>query len=271
MPPRKPLKHVILLDKPDSLTSMQCVERAKALLGCSKAGHSGTLDPKVTGLMLICLDEAVKAMPLFLGLDKEYEGILTLHSDVPEEDLRKAASGFVGRITQRPPVRSAVARVERQRTVHSFQLMGRCGRDALFRVRCEAGTYIRKICSDLGDALGTGAHMAMLRRTAIDGFRVREAVGMEAFGKEPQKYLIPLESALERAGLAKVIIRPESLPKVRNGLPIRMQDMDRADRGIAPGQKVGIYLDGSVVALGSAAKDYPDGQDLFRPERVFKE
>ncbi len=264
------LKHVILLDKPETLTSMQCVERVKKTIGARKAGHSGTLDPKVTGLMIIALDEALKAMPVFLGMDKEYEGIIHLHSSVSLTEFRKAASGFVGQITQRPPVRSAVARIPRKRTVHSFRIMGKSGRDVLFRVRCEAGTYIRKLCSDIGESLGSGAHMASLRRTGIGGFSVKEAVTMERIEKEKVKCLIPLENALERAGLKRVEIKESSVRKVGNGLPVRWEDVEKADRGIKPGEVVGIYSGSRIIALGMAQKDYPEGRNMFKTDRVFR-
>jgi H/ACA ribonucleoprotein complex subunit 4 len=114
---------VILIDKPKGMTSRQVCEFVKEKLKAKKAGHSGTLDANATGLLLIALDEAVKAMPLFEKMDKTYEGVMHLHKDLELEVVEEAARKFTGRIVQKPPVKSRVKRIERERLVYFFDVV----------------------------------------------------------------------------------------------------------------------------------------------------
>lgn len=180
-----------------------------------KVGHAGTLDPMATGL-LICLigRKATRQMESFMALPKTYEGTMRLGEVTPsydaetevverstpdrvtESDLEKARQQFVGTITQKAPLYSAVKvggerlykkarrgeKVERPpRIVHidAFTLTSRDGADVSFRVRCSKGTYIRSLAHDLGQVLGVGAHLVALRRTAIGPHRVEDAWTME--------------------------------------------------------------------------------------------
>lgn len=138
---------VIILDKHAGPTSHQVTKWVKEIFQVSKAGHAGTLDPAVTGVLPVALGSAVKAMPVLSGLDKEYVGVMHLHHDVDTETLRKViAEKFVGEIVQIPPVKSAVARRPRKRKVYFFDVLEKEGKDVLFKVGCEAGVYIRKLC-----------------------------------------------------------------------------------------------------------------------------
>lgn len=259
-------KGVILLDKPESMTSMQCVEKVKEILGAQKAGHSGTLDPKVTGVMLIAINDATKAMPFFIGLEKEYEGVMHLHDDVQKSDIRRMAGEFRGRITQIPPVRSAVARKPRERDIYSFQILGIQGRDVSFRVSCQSGTYIRKLCHDFGERLGPGAHMTRLRRTRIDRITAEECLTVEQVSKKKARAVMPLENILERTGLKKVSIRKGALVKIRNGMPVIKDYVIRMQRAENE-EHIGIYQGRSIVALG-VVKD--SKAPLIKTDRVFK-
>lgn len=254
---------VVLLDKPSDLTSMQCVERVRGMLGADKAGHAGTLDPAVTGVMLIALGEARKAMPVLIGQEKEYDGTMQMHGDTAEHEIRKAAKGFEGRMTQLPPVRSAVARRPREREIYLFKILKIQGRRIRFRVRCESGTYIRKLCHDFGERLGTGAHMTKLRRTRIDGFSEKECVSIRKLKKED---VIPLESVLERTGLKKVMVRKESLGRIRNGMPVRAEDIIKSEK-LSDNEHVGIYQGSGIAALG-IVKDAR--APVIKTDRVFK-
>ncbi len=262
-------KGIVLIDKPETLTSMQCVERVKDILKVKRAGHSGTLDPKVTGVMLIALNEATKAMPVLIGLDKEYEGVMRLHGDADENTINQTLDEFRGRITQTPPVRSAVARKPRERDIHEFRTTSVRGREVRFRVSCESGTYIRKLCHDLGERLGTGAHMTRLRRTRIDCFSLNECVNMSDVEKRGAGVVIPLEMVLKRiSSFKKVIIKKDSLQKIRNGMPVRKDHIKRSDaiRGIRENDKVGIYYGSDIIALG-VVKD--PKAPLIKTDRVF--
>lgn len=231
---------ILLLDKPETLESMRCVEKAKAILGARKAGHSGTLDPKVTGLMLIAFNEATKAMPLLIGLRKRYAGTMMLHGDTSPSALRQAASAFRGKITQTPPRRSAVARRPREREVFSFRIAGTKGRIIFFETETEAGTYVRKLCHDMGQQLGIGAHMLSLRRVSIGSFTIKEAHALEELKERGENLLIPLEDALKRTGTKAISIKPEAERPVRNGSPIHGEFLARKPN-LKEGESAAIY------------------------------
>ena len=254
---------VLLLDKPEELTSMQCVEKAKAMLRARKAGHSGTLDPKVTGLMLIAFNEATKAMPVLIGMDKRYEGYMRLHGAFTKDQLARAARSFTGRITQTPPKRSAVVRRPREREVLSFEILSASGRDVRFSTTCEAGTYVRKLCHDIGESLGTGAHMVSLRRVGIGPFSIEEAVTMEQLRSRGDSCLIPLESALERTGLPMLSVPGSSLEKLRNGVPLELKELTNPPRRLPEGLFGLLDPQGSLIALAREE----DGK--AHPERVL--
>ncbi|MCD6381232.1 MAG: RNA-guided pseudouridylation complex pseudouridine synthase subunit Cbf5 [Candidatus Odinarchaeota archaeon] len=137
---------VINLDKPAGPTSHEVVAWLKKILKLNKAGHSGTLDPPVTGVLPVALEDGTKVLQALLNCGKEYVGIMKLHSDVPRERVEEVFKMFTGPIYQRPPLRSSVKRKVRIRRVYYLDLLEMEGRDILFLVGCEAGTYIRKLC-----------------------------------------------------------------------------------------------------------------------------
>jgi H/ACA ribonucleoprotein complex subunit 4 len=134
-----------------------------------RVAHGGTLDPKVTGCLPILLGDAARCARVFDDSVKEYVTVLELHGPAPA-DFEGILSEFVGPIYQKPPRKSAVKRDLRVREIHDLAVLEREERKVLLRVRCESGTYIRKLCHDIGLALGTGAHMGALRRTATGHF-----------------------------------------------------------------------------------------------------
>jgi H/ACA ribonucleoprotein complex subunit 4 len=244
---------IVLIDKPSTLTSMQCVEDAKARLGARKAGHSGTLDPKVTGLMLIAINEATKAMPAFSGLDKAYTGTMEVHGDVSRQDIERVFRSFTGRLIQVPPKRSAVVRQPREREIFSLELLELRSRRASFRVTCEAGTYIRKLCHDIGEALGTGGHMTSLRRTGIGPFKIKEACTL---GNLSHASVIPLEDAVKRVGLQSFTLDQAGLASLIQGMPVEAA-------GLRDGLAAALDASGMVAALAS----FREGK--LRPERII--
>lgn len=165
---------LIIIDKPRGPTSHQVTAWTGEILH-AQVGHSGTLDPAVTGVLVVMTGRAVKFAPLLQRGDKEYIALMRLHADVGWDDLSRVAGEFTGRIYQRPPKKSAVARALRIRTVHSLDLLEQEGRLVLMRVHCDAGTYIRMICHHMGLALGVGAHLQELRRTRSGPFTEADA------------------------------------------------------------------------------------------------
>eukprot|EP01125_Pyxidicula_operculata_P022662 TRINITY_DN9487_c0_g1_i1.p1 TRINITY_DN9487_c0_g1~~TRINITY_DN9487_c0_g1_i1.p1 ORF type:complete len:454 (-),score=129.86 TRINITY_DN9487_c0_g1_i1:77-1438(-) len=158
---------VINLDKPANPSSHEVVAWIKRILKVEKTGHSGTLDPKVTGCLIICVDRATRLVKSQQGAGKQYVCVLRLHDAVSQGDLSKALESLTGALFQRPPVISAVKRRLRVRTIKQNKLLefDQERHLAVFVVDCEAGTYIRTLCVHLGLMLGTGGHMQELRRS----------------------------------------------------------------------------------------------------------
>ena len=241
---------VVLIDKPKGITSHDVVQIVKATLGAKKAGHSGTLDTQVSGVLLVALDESVKAGPVFMGLDKEYLGEMLLHKEVDKKEVLKTSKEFIGKMKQIPPVKSAVARKERERDVYSFDILKVESRKITFKIKCEAGFYVRKLCHDFGQKLGCGAHMSELRRTAVGPFTEKECVKLDSLKKDN---VIKVEKILERIMLEKVVLNEGDLEKIKNGNSIE---------GEGHGY-VGLYDKENIVALGL----YKSGK--IKPERIF--
>ncbi|MBT3404690.1 RNA-guided pseudouridylation complex pseudouridine synthase subunit Cbf5 [archaeon] len=176
---------ILNIDKPSGPTSFAIVDFIHKNLNLKKASHFGTLDPKVTGVLPIALSRACKLTGFFLSHDKEYVGIMRMHEKV---ELKKVESmikkKFLGRIKQIPPVKSRVARKEREREIYKFELLETDGKDILFKVKCEGGTYIRKLIDDLGKELGIGAHMLELRRVNAGIFSEKDKEFMNLYELE---------------------------------------------------------------------------------------
>ncbi|MDD1700207.1 MAG: RNA-guided pseudouridylation complex pseudouridine synthase subunit Cbf5 [Methanoregula sp.] len=164
---------ILVLDKPRGPSSHQVAAWVGRMLGC-QVGHAGTLDPQVSGILLVMLGNAVRLAPLLLKHDKEYICLMRLHGDVDKKRIEQIAVEFTGRLYQRPPRKSAVKRVLRIRTIHKLEILDSEGRLVLFRVQCDAGTYIRSLCHHMGLAMGTCAHMVELRRTRSGAFSEQE-------------------------------------------------------------------------------------------------
>lgn len=165
---------IVNLDKPPGPTSHQVTTWVKTILGVSKTGHGGTLDPMVTGVLPIGLEKGTLVMRYIVGSIKEYIGLMKLHGDVDQDKIQKVFNLFKGRIYQRPPVRSSVRRKLRSRTVYDSKIIEIDGRNILFWIKCESGFYVRKYVHDMGLVLGVGAHLAELRRIRAGPFSESE-------------------------------------------------------------------------------------------------
>jgi H/ACA ribonucleoprotein complex subunit 4 len=188
----------VFLDKPSGFRSSDVVVQVKKVLGTRKAGHSGTLDPGATGLLLIGLDGATKYMGRLTGLDKKYEGVIKLHGDVLPGHVKGVAKEFTGEVRQMPPKRSAVARSERVKTVYALDVVSVRGREVRFRLRCEAGFYVRKLAHDFGLRLGTRAQLWKLRRTGVGPFSVSECVTLDDIKKRGDACVKSVECVMPR-------------------------------------------------------------------------
>ncbi len=160
----------LLVDKPRGPSSHQVTAWARDLLGVAVAGHAGTLDPNVSGVLWVGVGPALKLLPLVLEFPKRYVASVVLHGDVPDRELARVLGEFTGPIYQTPPVRSAVKRERRVRTVHRLVLVERDGTRLLLDLIADSGTYVRTLAVDVGEALGVGGHMEELRRVSTGPF-----------------------------------------------------------------------------------------------------
>jgi predicted rRNA pseudouridine synthase len=219
---------VVNLDKPPGPSAHQVTGWVRDLVGVKRAAHAGTLDPKVTGCLPVLLGDATRLAQVFLEGAKEYVAVLELHGRVPES-LESVLAAFEGDIYQKPPKKSAVARRLRVRRVSELTALEVEQRRVLLRIRCESGTYVRKLCHDLGQALGTGAHMGDLRRASTVPFDDTDLVSMHdltdalAFAEtgDPEPLLDAVQPA-ERAltHLPRVEIADSAAREVAEGAPV---------------------------------------------------
>jgi len=175
----------------------------------------------------VALEESTKVVQAFLDSGKEYVCLMLLHGEVPNEDLVRVLSEFTGEIYQKPPLRASVKRESRKRAIYYIDLLERDGNRVLFKVGCQAGTYIRKLCSDVGEVLGVSAHMQELRRTRSGPFTessglhtLHEVVDAHARFLEGDETAIrtivkPVEDALEY--IPKIRIRDSAVDAVCHG------------------------------------------------------
>ncbi|MBD3354554.1 RNA-guided pseudouridylation complex pseudouridine synthase subunit Cbf5 [Candidatus Woesearchaeota archaeon] len=254
---------IVNLDKPQGPTSHQVSGYVQKILKLKKAGHSGTLDPKVTGVLPTALGKATRIVQALIPAGKEYICIMHVHKDIEEQKLRKTIRSFKGKIKQKPPIRSAVKRVERFRKIYYIDIMEIEGKDVLFKVGCEAGTYIRKLCDDIGKKLGTGAHMAELRRTKVGPFDEKTLVTLQDLtdaywyykkeGKEEyiKKCIQPIENAIVH--LPKVWVLDNAVESLCNGVNLKVPGISKLNDGIEPDQEVAVMsLADELVAIGRA-------------------
>ncbi len=255
---------IISLDKPPGPTSHEVVSWIKNLLNLQKAGHGGTLDPKVTGVLPVALERATRIVQALLPAGKEYVALMHLHGEVPEDKIRAVMREFEGKIIQRPTLRSAVRRKLRTRNVYYIEVLEVEGKDVLFRVGVEAGTYIRSLIHHIGLALGVGAHMAELRRTRSGPFKedetlvtLHDLIDAYYFWKEDgieeyfRKAIQPMEKAIEH--LPKVWIRDSAVAAITHGADLAVPGIVKLNKGIKPGDFVAVMtLKNELVAIGKA-------------------
>lgn len=248
---------IILVDKPRGPSSHQTAAWVGEILNTS-IGHSGTLDPMVSGVLVVMTGKAVKLAPLLLQHEKEYIACMRLHADVPRETLEDVVRGFTGRIYQRPPRRSAVKRSLRIRVIHKIEVLDVSGRLVLLRVKCEAGTYIRSLCVHIGNVLGCGAQMIELRRTMSGGFTAADAHTLQeirdaAERGEADSLILPPEAAI--SDIPKAIIRDSAADAVFHGAVLAVPGIISCDDFRAKQSVALVTESGKLVALAEALLD----------------
>ena len=285
---------ILLLDKPAGITSNAALGRAKRIIGVKKAGHTGTLDPMASGLLVLCFGQATKVAGFLLDADKAYEAVVRLgvttdsedaegevleRRAVPELDeqgLESVLRGFRGAIEQIPPMHSAlkhkgqrlyelarkgetVERPPRAVVIHELEILDRDDETLRLQVRCSKGTYIRSLARDIGASLGCGAHLAGLRRTASAPFDLRDAVELEALEsltrEQARALLTPPDRALEH--LPAVKLDDHQGRRILQGQ--RLAGLRASHSG-----QVRIYGPDAFVGIGEM-----DGQGHLKPVRLF--
>ncbi|MBI3413096.1 MAG: RNA-guided pseudouridylation complex pseudouridine synthase subunit Cbf5 [Candidatus Aenigmarchaeota archaeon] len=256
---------VINLNKPQGPTSHQTVAWIRDMLALNKVAHTGTIDPMVSGVLVVMLNESVKATELIGHEEKEYVALMHVHKQLPKETIEKSVSKFVGKIKQIPPLKSAVARRERVREIMDIKLPEINGKDVLLKVRCEAGTYIRRLVDDIGKDLKCGAHMAELRRTRAGIFRESGSFTMHELKdaweiyketgdeKTLRQIIRPLEEILQTLKIKRLIVKDSAVNKICNGAAVGVNGIAQFDENIMKGEKVVILtLKGEVIAAATA-------------------
>ncbi|SDC39785.1 tRNA pseudouridine(55) synthase TruB [Paraburkholderia lycopersici] len=297
--PRRLLDGVLLLDKPVGLSSNDALIRAKRLYRVKKAGHTGTLDPLASGLLPLCFGEATKFSQDLLDADKTYEatmrlGVRTTTGDAEGEAIdtrdvtcdegavREAMRRFLGDIVQVPPMYSALKRdgkplyeyaragqtVEREGRpvkILALEMIACALPDVTFRVTCSKGTYVRTLAEDIGEALGCGAHLVMLRRTGVGALTLEHAVTLDALtaADEPARdtWLRPVDALLST--FPAVRLNAEAARRFMHGqrLPVNELVLDRA--ACAAAGRVRVYAeDGRLLGVAKAANG------VLAPERL---
>jgi H/ACA ribonucleoprotein complex subunit 4 len=229
----------------------------------------------VTGVLPITLEDTTKVVQAFLYSGKEYVCVMKLHGDAKEEEIKQVLGEFEDEIYQRPPLRSSVKRQLRTRRIYYVEYLELDGRNVLFKVGCEAGTYIRKLCFDIGEILGVGAHMQELRRTRSGSFTESSNTKVTLhdvaywFGEWDQKkdeailhkFIVPMENALVL--LPKIVVRDSAVDALCHGANLTAPGVLQVESGIEKGSILTIFtLKGEAVALGKALASTEEILDL---------
>jgi H/ACA ribonucleoprotein complex subunit 4 len=270
---------IINIDKSSGPTSFSVSDFICKKIGARKTSHFGTLDPKVTGVLPVALNRACKLTGYFLGEDKTYVGIMRIHENTDINKIREIIEKkFIGKINQMPPVKSRVKRQLRPREIYSFELLEQSDdkKDILFKVKCEGGTYIRKLIDDLGSELGIGAHMLELRRTDAGIFGEENSANLYDFEKAVEEYkngddrllkkiIIPAEEAIKEV-YPCVEIKDDNLKQIFTGRPIYRKDIVK-DEGLKNDSVVGVFYNGKFIGMYKISR----GREIFaKPEFVFQ-
>jgi len=258
---------VINLDKVSGPTSHEVVSWIKKILCINKVGHGGTLDPGVIGVLPIALGRATRVLSALLKAPKEYVCVMFLHKEEPRERIKKIMDTFTGKIYQRPPMKSSVRRIIRIREIYYINLLEIHNRYVLFKVGCEAGTYIRKLCFDIGEALSSGAHMLELRRTMVGNFKEDKSLitlqnlkdAFTIYQQENESfYLKNMISPMEKmvSHMLKIYVRDTAVDAICHGADLAAAGICSLDARIKSDMQVALMsLKGELIGFGISKKD----------------
>jgi H/ACA ribonucleoprotein complex subunit 4 len=266
---------IIMLDKPRGPSSHQVSAWIKEILGI-KTGHGGTLDPAVSGVLPIFLGSATRMADSFLTSDKEYVCLMRLHGKVTQKKIRATFKEFQGEIEQLPPVKCAVKRQLRKRNIYYIELLEIEWNDVLFKVGCEAGTYIRKYCHDFGEKIGVGAHMQELRRTRSGSFTESEAITLQelkdayVFFKDgsEEKYLRscikPVEISINK--MPRIWVRDSAVDSLCHGSDLAVPGVVRMTSFEKGSRLALLSLKGELITTGESLMS---SEDIMHAKKGF--
>ena len=265
---------IININKFSGPTSHQVSAYVKEILKLKKAGHSGTLDPKVTGVLPVAISRATKVLQTFLPAGKEYVCIMHIHKEVSNEQLDAVFKKFIGKIKQLPPLKSAVKRQWRFREIYYLKLLEQDKQDVLFRVGCEAGTYIRKLVHDIGQDLGCGAHMAQLIRTKAGPFTDKDMYSLQDladafhyYNEGNEKYIMKIVKPIDYSlpHVLRVYVLDTTVDTICHGATLKIPGLSKIQEGISKDDTVAIFtLKDELIALGTALMC---SKDMMRKNR----
>lgn len=274
-------RSIIIIDKPEGPTSFQVTDFVRKQLNLNKASHFGTLDPKVTGVLPVALGRASRLTGYFSRQDKEYVGTMHMHESIAREKIENAIKEkFLGRIRQMPPIKSRVKRETRERQIKKFEILEQHENDFLFKVECEAGTYIRKLVHDLGQELKVNAHMTELRRTRASIFREKDAVTLYQFTEAVQEFN---QGRLEKLGkmlfpveittriMPSIEIKTAEIKKVLHGSPI-FQGIVKSHDNFRKSDFIAVMQNKKLVGIAQAeisSDEIKNTGIIAKPKTVF--
>lgn len=254
---------IVNIDKPSGPTSHQISSYVKNILDLKKSGHSGTLDPKVTGCLPIAFGKATRIVEMLLNAGKEYVALMHIHKSVEPEKIIQVCKSFVGKIKQLPPIKSNVKRRERFRKIYYLDVIQIDGQDVLFKVGVQAGTYIRKLIHDIGVKLEAGAHMSELRRTKAGPFNettlatLQDLTDAYYYLKEEnneeyiRKIIMPIEKAVEH--LPKVWVADTAIDSICHGASLKVPGVCKIESDIQINDSVAMMsLKNELIGIGLA-------------------
>lgn len=266
---------LVLIDKPRGPSSHEVAAWVKKILGVERAGHAGTLDPKVSGVLPIAVAEGTKALLALSRSDKVYVAVAKFHGDVDEERLKAVLNEFQGVIYQKPPLRSSVKRQLRTRHVYSLELLELDGRYAVIKMHVEAGTYARKLIHDIGEVLGVGANMRELRRIAVSCYTEDETVALQdvadayyiwrRYGDDTylRRVLLPIEEIARH--LPKIWVRDSAVDALCNGAPLAAPGVVKFETPFSKGELVAFFtLKDELIGFGRALVESEEAKKMER-------
>lgn len=302
------LSGILVVNKSTGVTSHDVIQRLRQILHIRRIGHTGTLDPGASGVLLACIGKATKVVQFLTEYDKEYEGVIklgittdTYDSDgriigvksdyvINPEKMAREMDSFRGEIWQIPPLYSAVRqngkrlyqyarakkKVERKKRkveIKDIHLIDISQPYVKFRINCSKGTYVRSLAHDWGEKLGCGAHLFSLQRTGVGPFRLQDGFALEDIWNVQNEgkisdILVPIEKAL--AHLPSVLVKEEFAEKVWHGLPLVSSSVKSTERDFDQNQTISIKDQGkNIIAIGKALSSSKKFLDLNYKDKLF--